>query len=672
MCPLHQQCVPDINNVSLFYVCSPTMSLITLNNISRSFGSQDVLSGLNLDINAGKAIGLVGRNGSGKTTLLKLIAKLDLPSSGHMVGQPNLRVSYLAQDPKYPAGRTLFDEVREGLAGVEKIEIELRELEETLANPELKNDSDAYQRVLDRYSKAQERFEMVDGYRLDGRVEAILDGLGVARRDWGREAATFSGGERNIIGLARVLVQKPDIMLLDEPGNHLDFEGLDWLEDELKRFAGAVLLVSHNRYLLDSVTQRTWELQDGKIEQYSGNYSAYRAEKILRMARAASDKRRAEREANRLSFQMQRLKSWASVYDNPKLARTAKRFEKRIEDLRNTDTGPRDDTRGIALRFGGERTKGTIAVDVRGYTRGYDGSPPLFDNAWFRIEQGQRAALVGPNGTGKTTFLRDLYYTGKWENATLRVGPSMKMGYLSQMGDELNPDNDLIHECLRLTGLRRNEAESLLHRFLFNRDDLSKPVNVLSGGERVRLQLAALMTGNYNFLLLDEPTNHLDVFSREAVEEALEQFPGTLLIVSHDRYFLDKLAEDVFYLNHAAVEEFEGNFSDFWQNWTTRRDADQLARQQKKQKEKERSQTRRYNIFKRMKFDPIRFAELEKEIHHLEDQISRLRDEIEREREKGNTKRELAKQERLNKTRHKLEKVYEEWFALGDKKKGTA
>ncbi len=645
------------------------MSLITLNNIGRSFGSQDVLAGINLEINAGKAVGLVGRNGSGKTTLLKLIAGLDQPSSGHFNKLPDLRVSYLAQDPKYPAGRTLFDEVREGLAGVEAIETEMRELETALADPSLQAREDDYQSVLDRYAKAQERFEMADGYRIDGRVEAILDGLGMPRRDWGREAATFSGGERNIIGLARVLVVDPDVMLLDEPGNHLDFEGLDWLEGELKRFSGAVVLVSHNRYLLDSVTRETWELQDGRIEHYSGNYSAYRAEKLLRMERAASEKKRAEREADRLSFQVQRLKSWASVYDNPKLARTAKRFEKRIEELRSTDTGPRDDTRSIALRFGGERTKGTIAIDVRGYTRSYDDAPPLFDNVWFRIEQGQRAALVGPNGTGKTTFLRDVYKTGRWENETLRVGPAMKMGYLSQMGDELDPKNDLVHECLRLTGLRRNEAEALLHRFLFSRDDLTKPVSVLSGGERVRLQLAALMTGNYNFLLLDEPTNHLDVFSREAVEDALEQFPGTLLVVSHDRYFLDKLAEEVFYLNHAAVEEFEGNFSDFWVEWSERRDAEQAKRDQKKIKEKEKRLNKRENRLKRMKFDPKRFAELEAEIHRLEEQIERLNAEIERERDKGNTKRELQKQERLDKIRAQLEEIYEEWFVLGDKKK---
>ncbi len=645
------------------------MSLITLNNIGRSFGSQDVLTGLNLDINAGKAIGFVGRNGSGKTTLLRLIAGLDQPSTGHMNRLPDLRISYLAQDPQYPAGRTLFDEVREGLAGVEKIEIELRELEAALADPDLQQRADEYKTVMDRYARAQERFELADGYRLDGRVEAILDGLHVPRRDWGREAATFSGGERNIIGLARVLVVEPDVMLLDEPGNHLDFEGLDWLEGELKRFSGAIILVSHNRYLLDSVTQATWELQDSRIEQYSGNYSAYRAEKLLRMERAASDKKRAEREALRLAFQVQRLKSWASVYDNPKLARTAKRFEKRIEDLRNTDKGPRDDTRSIALRFGGERTKGTIAADVRGYTRGYDDAPPLFDNVWFRIEQGQRAALVGPNGSGKTTFLRDLYRKGRWESETLRVGPAMKMGYLSQMGDELDPKNDLIHECLRLTGIRRNEAEALLHRFMFTRDDLTKQVSVLSGGERVRLQLAALMTGNHNFLLLDEPTNHLDVFSREAVEDALEQFQGTLLVVSHDRYFLDKLAEDVYYLNHAAVEEFEGNFSDFWQAWSSRRDTEQTKRELKKQKEKERKQARRENKFKRMKFDPKRFAELEGEIHRLEDQILRLKGEIVRERDKGNTKRELAKQGRIDKIRSQLEVAYEEWFVLGDKKK---
>jgi len=644
------------------------MSLVQLNALQKSYGAQDVLLPVSQAIHPGQAIGLVGRNGVGKTTLMRMIAGLETPSGGHVVRAPDLRIGMLEQDPVYPEGRTVYDEVREGLAALDELEAELRSLEVRLAAPELVDDPEAQERLLDRYGRAQDRFEVRGGWTADARVEAVLDGLGVPRQDWHRDVSTFSGGERNIIGLARLFVQDPDLMLLDEPGNHLDFEGLDWLEQELRRFKGALLLVSHNRYLLDTVTSSTWEIERGKVEIYSGNYSAYRAEKLLRIEKSIAEAKRTEREVQRLNYQIQRLKSWAAVYDNPKLARTAKRFEKRIETMREETIIIREDSRKIGLRLGGAATKGDIALDVVGYSRRHGDDGVLFENVSFRVGQGERLALVGPNGSGKTTMLRDILREGRWESDTLRVGRAMKIGYLSQMGEELNRDNVLVDELIRLAKLRRGEAEVMLHRFLFSRDDLEKSVSVLSGGERVRLQLAALMAGGANFLLLDEPTNHLDVFSREAVEDALEEYSGTILAVSHDRYFLDKIADRVVAVRNPDIEVYDGNFSEFWEQYKVIRERASEETAARKKAEREARRAKAVERYKKVKFNAERFEYLEAEIHRLDEQARRLGEEVAREHSKGNVKREQAKREKLDQTREQLDLIWAEWTAMGDRK----
>lgn len=678
------------------------MSLVYLNSVEKSFGAQRVLAPATMQVNAGEGIGLVGRNGAGKTTLLKLIAGLEHPSGGHVRRAPGVRIAYLPQNPTFPPGRTLRAEVREGIAALDRLEEQLRDLEVRLADPALREDEAEARRLLDRYAHLQDRFDARDGWRADARVEAVLDGLKVPRADWNRDISTFSGGQLNIIGLARVLVQEPDLMLLDEPGNHLDFEGLAWLEEELRSARCAFLLVSHSRYLLDGVCGSTWELEEGRVERYAGNYSAYRAEKLTRLQRAEAEHRQRRREMGRLNFQIQRLKSWAQVYDNPKLARTAKRFEKRVEKMREEDAGrPRENKRAISLALGSEATRGDIALDVKGYTRAYGDAPPLLRDVSFRLRQGERVALVGANGTGKTTLLRDVVREGRWEHPVLRVGAAMRVGYLSQTGEDLRPETALLAELMRLGGITRREAERLLYRFLFQRDDFTKTVGVLSGGERTRLQLAALMARGANFLLLDEPTNHLDIPSREVVEEALEGFAGTLLIVSHDRYFLDKIAGRVLYIRPPQIHVYEGNFSDFWRAREEERAVEARRAAAAAEEERERAGSAAAGAGggaggrrgvergkgpvarggkgskkqggkggkRRVKWDPERFAGLEREIARLEERCGVLRGEIAREEARGKEKRAADKRRRLTAAEEKLAAAWEEWLALGERRK---
>ncbi len=627
-----------------------------------------MLSNIQAQIEKGNHIGLVGPNGVGKTTLLRLITGSLDPSGGHVARFPALKIGYLPQHPDYPDVQTVFSEVFTGLGEVRLIEQQMRDCEATLKQAEDEG-TDALQRWAQHYADLSERFELLGGSNAEGHVEEMLDGLGVPHRLWQSKMESLSGGERNVVGLARILIGNHDLFLLDEPGNHLDFSGLEWLERMLVSSEKAFIIVSHNRYLLDKVCNQVWELSRQELTAYTGNYSHYRQEKLSAQLRQEMDFKRAQKDINRLQFNIQRLKSWASVYDNPALAKTAKVFEKRVEKLQQVDK-PTGDGKKMRFRFLIQPPKGNIALDVKGYRKQFEGHPPLLEDVSFLISKGERVALVGNNGTGKSSILKDIIDEGRWENEVLRVGKSVQVGYFAQLGENLDPKSSLVENAMKMTGMLRGNATDLLHRFLFTRDDLEKNVSVLSGGEKARLQLAALVSSGADMLLLDEPTNHLDIPSREAVEDALEEFPGTLLFVSHDRYFLDKLSDQVVHFEPPNVITYDGNFSEFWSKRKRHTSVDKPLGhspmdEQKSVKTKQPIKSKQ----KRFKFDPQRFKELDEEIHRLED----IRPEIEREYhlfiEKGKLARAEHRRKRLSQINSKLELLYEEWLELGEKKK---
>ncbi len=634
-----------------------------------AYGGQDIFEGLTSQINKGDHIGLVGPNGAGKTTLLRLLMGQLQPLDGSIHKQPELAIGYLMQNPEYPGGQTAFDEVYEGLGEIKQVEARMKEFELKIEQAQNEDQREA-EKLGMKYAELTDRYQILGGPAAEARIAALLDGLGVPRRIWQSSMESLSGGERNMVGLARILVGNHDLMLLDEPGNHLDFSGLEWLEHFLKTSEKAFIIVSHNRYTLDRVCTKIWELQRGKLDLYTGNYSDYRAEKLTKQLVQEAAYHRAQKEIDRLQFNIQRMKAWSSVYDNPKLAKTAKIFEKRVEDLKEVDK-PQGDGKKLRLRFLTKPPRGHIALDVKEYRIQFDESPPLLENVNFLITQGERAAMVGDNGTGKSTFLKEVIDRGRWENPNLRVGKSVSVGYYAQLGENLEPKRTVIENAMRLTGLLRGNAADLLHRFLFTRDDLEKYVQVLSGGEKARLQLATLVTSGADMLLLDEPTNHLDIASREAVEDALEEFPGTLVVVSHDRYFLDKIADRIFHFVPPDVSEYEGNFSEFWAKHKklysvkTSKSTHALPKRVVHGQDKGKPKTKQ----KRFKFDAIRFRELEAEIKRLED----LRPEIETEyntlTSKGKTARAEKRKVRLDKLDGQLEDLYEEWLLLGEKKK---
>ncbi len=658
-----------------------------INSLSMAFGGQNIFSELNTQINKADHIGLVGPNGAGKTTLLRLIVRELEPISGHVTGQPGLRIGYLPQHRDYNLDQTVYDEVYTGLGEVKAIDTELRRLEKeikkaentppptisTTGDEEKLRGKTQLDRLFNHYAELIDRYNLLGGPTAEARVKSLLNGLGIPERLWLNPMHNLSGGERNMVGLARILIGDHDLMLLDEPGNHLDFSGLDWLETFLRASDKAFIIVSHNRYMLDRVCLKICELERGKLTEYTGNYSDYRREKLVKQLAQDSAYKRAQKDIQRLRFNIQRLKAWSSVYDNPKLARTAKVFEARVEELKHVQKST-GDGRKLRFRLLSKPSKGKIALEVKHYHKQFEGNPVLLSDVSFLITQGEQVAFVGDNGTGKSTLIRDVIRHGNWEHPNLRVGKSVSVGYFSQLGENLEMKSNVIEETMRLTGLLKGEAADLVYRFLFTNDDLEKPIKVLSGGEKARLQLAVLMHSGAGMLLLDEPTNHLDINSREAVEDALEEFPGTLIVVSHDRYFLNKLADRILHFLPPDIIPYDGNFNDFWQkNKHHYRSTDRSGRGFVKRRTSRLSSNDDFKNTKlkskRLKFDPQRFRELEAEIKRLEDVRPNIEEELDKLVAKGKGHRAASRRRRLDEIDRKLEELYDEWLLLGEKKK---
>ena len=532
------------------------MTILELHHIAMAYGAQDVLTDVSFKINKGEKVGLIGDNGCGKTTILKLIAGIETPVSGTVSKVKSISTGYLEQHLKFQVGRRVEEEIASVFEAVNRMQRKMRKLEAQMAN----SASDQINAVMEQYGRLQEAFERADGYACQAKIDAVIDGLGIgAWRD--QSVDVLSGGEKNLVGLAKILLGEPDLLLLDEPGNHLDFEGLAWLETFLQNLDRTVILVSHDRYMLDRVVNRIVEVEDGKASAYMGNYSAYRAEKMrqLLLQKAAYDNQ--QKEIQRLEEMIKRFELWGGE-KNIRRARNKGKMLDRIDRIHR----PVMDRQRIDPAFGAIQGSGKIALELRKYGR-KAGKRTLFRDVDLLVQSGERVGLVGGNGTGKSMFFKDIVAEAAWEHPTMRIGPRIKLGYYAQEHETLNDNRTILEEICLSGELNRDQGGRVLSRFLFGWRDLDKKVGNLSGGEKSRVQLACLMVSGANLLLLDEPTNHLDIASREQVEDALEDFDGTLIVISHDRYFLDKIAERVIEVRDLNLESHAGNFSDFWAKW---------------------------------------------------------------------------------------------------------
>jgi ATP-binding cassette, subfamily F, member 3 len=540
------------------------MLLVNFSKVSKDYGGNPIFQDIDLEIIEGERIGLVGENGGGKSTLFKLIAGLEDPTGGVISRRRNLTIGYLWQeaDPGQ-SHKTVFEAVSEVTQELVALPMMLSELEAKMADPDVAGDEEALTAILEEYGKAQERFEALGGYTLEHKVEAVLHGLGFGPDWYDIEVGMLSGGEKKLVNLARILIKMPDLLLLDEPDNHLDLEAKAWLEQYIQSYPGTVMIISHDRQLLDRAVKKIFELEDGKISVYTGNYSYYFEERQRRLLKQYELYTVQHGEIKRLEASMHRLKGWAKL--NDKFASRAEDMVKRIERARQEAVDKPILTRDkIKVNLDADRS-GKKVLEVKGLSKSYDGRV-LFEPFDFTLIYGERVGIVGANGSGKTTLLKTMMDMLPADSGLVKIGASVVVGYYAQEQETLPFESTPLDFIRRLKAMNEPQAISFLHGLLFSYEDIHTPIRRLSGGEKSRLQLARLMLTDANFLLLDEPTNNLDIASVEVLEAALEEFDGTILTVSHDRYYLDKIVTKILAIgDDGRVRLYPGNFSYYFE-----------------------------------------------------------------------------------------------------------
>lgn len=531
--------------------------LLQVNGLGKHYGTTTVLSNIAMQIQERDRIGLVGVNGAGKSTLLKIIAGELSADEGEIFRAKETRIGYLAQNSGLQSDRSIWDEMMGVFADLLEAERELRELERRMADPALSQDEKAYEEVLHRYSVKSDLFREQGGFRIETRVRSVLHGMGFGSFDPATMIRTLSGGQKTRLALARLLLQEPDLLMLDEPTNYLDIQTLTWLEDYLRGYSGAVLVVSHDRYFLDAMTNVIYEIERTRCKRYTGNYSRYME---LKAAEYEIELKHYEKQQEEIA----RMEDF--VRRNIVRATTTKRAQSRrkaLERMERLDK-PAGELKKASFRFETERQSGKDVLRVQHLAASYDGKRRLFERVSFELKRGDMAALIGPNGVGKSTLLSILTGNKKQDEGTYDWGTNVTIGYYDQEQQGLNPNHTVLEELWsEYPHLEEVRIRTVLGSFLFSGEDVLKKVGSLSGGEKARVSLAKLMLKQANVLILDEPTNHLDLFSKEVLEAALLDYEGTLLFISHDRYFLNKMADRMLELHAGGIDDYLGNYDDY-------------------------------------------------------------------------------------------------------------
>lgn len=534
------------------------MSILSASGLSKFYGAQEVFSGLEILVARGDKIALVGPNGAGKTTLLRILVGLEEPSAGVIRRARGLKVGYLPQKPSFSSDETLYGEMLKVFADLRAQQVALEALATEMAlHPDLDE-------AMRRYAEASERFERAGGYAYENRIQRVLSGLGFEPEacDW--PISVLSGGQITRALLAQLLLQEPELLVLDEPTNYLDLAALEWLEGYLQSWPHSLIVVSHDRYFLDKIATRVWELNHGRLEAYRGNYSHYVEQREARHLRQ-------ERAFEAQQAYIAKTEEFIRRYKAGQRSREAKGREKRLNRLAHLEA-PRHDRTMVMRLEANLRSGDQVLIAREGVTIGFDAPPGqaggdggapyiLFRAGPILVERGERVALLGPNGSGKTTFIRTILGELQPLAGRIRLGASVRVGYLPQTSGWLDPAKTALEQVMEWSGLLAEEARNVLGRFLFSGDDVFKRTAALSGGELARLALCLLTLRGANLLILDEPTTHLDIASQEVLQQVLAEFEGTILFVSHDRYLIDALATHIWEIERGELRQFEGNYT---------------------------------------------------------------------------------------------------------------
>jgi ATP-binding cassette subfamily F protein 3 len=531
------------------------MPLLSVTDISKTHADREIFGGVTFSLEPDERVALIGRNGTGKTTLLRLIAGLDAPDHGRITLAGWARLAYLPQTPEGPSETPVLAHVLAGAADVRALEARLRDLEELLAAPEVHDDPGRLKTVMEEYAHVREHFEHAGGFAIETRARTVLSGLGFREADHERPLGVLSGGWRVRAELARALLTEPDLLLLDEPTNHLDLATTEWLEDYLKSFAGACIVVSHDRSLLDAVTSRTLELEQGRLDSYPGSYSTFVTLKAERVRLLLETRERQQEEIAKLEDYIRRYKD----------GQRAAQAKSRMKMLARVEAGLVDAPRAqraMRVTMPSAPASGRMVARLKSVKKEFDGYEVLA-GVNLEIYRGDRIGLLGPNGAGKSTLLRLVAGLESPTSGTVTLGAGVRPRYFAQESTRsLDVDSTVLDEVLGDRPMLPEQIRAYLGRFLFTGEDVFKRIGLLSGGERQRLLLATLLLDEPNLLLLDEPTNHLDIASREALEAALVEFPGTMIVATHDRYLLERLVTRILIVDEREVSDFKGTYQE--------------------------------------------------------------------------------------------------------------
>lgn len=527
--------------------------------------TDSVLENLSWEVHNDRCVGLVGINGSGKSTLLYLMDGSLKSESGFINRASGLKVGVLHQEPQLTSGNSVLTEAMSASPELAEVEATLAKIEISLGQENVYGDEKKLNRAIEMQDQYLKRFEELGGNNFESRVRSTLLGMGIKEEEFELDVDSLSGGQKKLVGLAKLLVTQPDLLLLDEPDNHLDLAGKTFLEKFIRNFKGGVVIISHDRYLLDVVADEIAELENGKVTVYKGNYSEYSFEKEARLIRQQEVFQAQQKEINRLETSAKRLLTWGHVYDNNKFITRGKNILKRLERIERIDK-PITDRRKMNLEIAGWRGSNKVLEfeDISKSFPNQNGERrTILDQLNFTLWHGERVGLVGPNGAGKSLLFQLILGKMSADKGEIKIGPSINTGYYAQEHETLDYSRTLIETIRQAAPLSEEKAVSFLGKFLFDYDQDRGLVANLSGGERSRLQMALLMLTGVNFLLLDEPTNNLDIASAEVLEEALDDFEGSVLVISHDRYFLDRVVDRVIELEQGKITNYMGGYSDY-------------------------------------------------------------------------------------------------------------
>lgn len=538
------------------------MIQIQLSNITLVLGAKRIFENLNWEIQRGQRIGLIGANGAGKSSLFKLIEGEYAPELGGGITRARLvTTGYLPQQPELDLTLTALDSAMQGNPRVAQVHAELEHVEKSLGDPDIYGDEKKLERMLERQHQLIDEYFALGGDSYPARVRDLLLGLGLAESELTKPLSVLSGGQKKLVGLARLLLVHPDVLLLDEPDNHLDLPGKVYLEKLIREYDGTVVIISHDRYLLDAVVTHIAELEDGKMSVFEGDYTSYINDKEMRLARQEEMFRAQQHTIKRLQAAIKRLEIWGKVYDQEDLARKAKTMQKRLDKMEKVEKPVTERRRMDLGQLNGWRGSNKV-LELANISKSF-GEKVVFSNLNETIWHGERVGLIGANGAGKSVLLRMILGQETPDAGEIKIGPSVSIGHYAQEHETLDFNQTLL-DAVRYAGeMNESRATAFLLHYLFTYKQVSQKIGELSGGERSRLQLALVVLSGANFLLLDEPTNNLDIASAEVLENALEDFLGTVLIISHDRYFLDRTVDRLLVIEDKGLKEYQGAYSDY-------------------------------------------------------------------------------------------------------------